>query len=437
MTMEAIVERHAEQHRSLVERLLRILLGLWSWDRTLDDPVMARAATAATIAYVDEALEARRAQERGFVQAYARELGVEYTADDLLTEPIYPRNADYVDVYERLIEEYRWQLYGRPNAERSERVSGQDGGGGASGDPGGEPVVAERPVSRRVPARGGPSVTVDDLAAIFEDGAPAREFDIGQWEELEALERLSDEATWDAADRAFVRALDRIEKIVDDDLSLAGADEHRQLLEKKSLWLGYRRVIHPELSESGTCGLCLAASTRLYSKRDLLPLHTDCKCTVMGVSVGADPGKDLNDADIDALIEAGVDLPITRDELESAYELASQQDVTGKGRAAPNTRGTSASQLKALRYEVVEHGELGPRLSEGRARQDKPFVEQTLADSRAMWARTAEWAEAQRDEAVAARNAADAETRERYGVIVAHYDALISRMGGKLSKQYR
>ena len=34
----------------------------------------------------------------------------------------------------------------------------------------------------------------------------------------------------------------------------------------------YRRVIHPELSKGGTCGLCIAASDRIYFVDDLLAL---------------------------------------------------------------------------------------------------------------------------------------------------------------------
>jgi hypothetical protein len=39
---------------------------------------------------------------------------------------------------------------------------------------------------------------------------------------------------------------------------------------------GYRRVIHPELSKSGTCGLCVAAADRIYYVDDLMPIHTNC-----------------------------------------------------------------------------------------------------------------------------------------------------------------
>lgn len=43
----------------------------------------------------------------------------------------------------------------------------------------------------------------------------------------------------------------------------------------------YMRVPHPEASKSGTCGLCWAASMRLYSTSHLMPLHAHCHCSVV------------------------------------------------------------------------------------------------------------------------------------------------------------
>lgn len=88
----------------------------------------------------------------------------------------------------------------------------------------------------------------------------------------------------------------------------------------------YRRVIRSEKP----CGLCLAASDRLYSKSDLLPLHGRCRCGVMPVSYASDPGTTLSNADLPELYKAA--------------------------------GGTTAEQLKKVR--VVQHGELGPLLVE-------------------------------------------------------------------------
>lgn len=90
-----------------------------------------------------------------------------------------------------------------------------------------------------------------------------------------------------------------------------------------------RRVIHPELSKSGTCGLCAAASTRVYAVNELMPVHVPfCKCTSVPVDGPDDPGATLNEKDLAGL-----------------YEEAG---------------GTSAAKLKRIR--VRQHGEYGPTL---------------------------------------------------------------------------
>jgi hypothetical protein len=61
---------------------------------------------------------------------------------------------------------------------------------------------------------------------------------------------------------------------------------------------GYRRVIHPELSKSGTCGLCVAAADRIYHVDDLMPIHTNCQCAPMMIVRGkGDPARIFNGAD--------------------------------------------------------------------------------------------------------------------------------------------
>lgn len=66
----------------------------------------------------------------------------------------------------------------------------------------------------------------------------------------------------------------------------------------------FRRVIHPEMSEGGTCGLCVAAAHRKYSTPNLRPIHDGCKCTVAPGNDDIDPGKDLNDDDLDKVYKA-------------------------------------------------------------------------------------------------------------------------------------
>ena len=66
---------------------------------------------------------------------------------------------------------------------------------------------------------------------------------------------------------------------------------------------GWRRVIHPELSDGGTCGLCVAATTRVYRTGKLKPIHDGCNCGVMPIVGEDDPGDALNRLDLGDLYD--------------------------------------------------------------------------------------------------------------------------------------
>jgi hypothetical protein len=133
--------------------------------------------------------------------------------------------------------------------------------------------------------------------------------------------------------RAAELAAQRAEQLVDMDLGLAMRESARQRLASVDTITGYRRIIHPELSESGTCGLCAVASDRIYKTGELLPIHAGCQCDVLPIVRGkTDPGQALN-----------------RDELGELYRAAG---------------GTEAAKLKRIRVAVREHGELGPVLTD-------------------------------------------------------------------------
>ena len=93
---------------------------------------------------------------------------------------------------------------------------------------------------------------------------------------------------------------------------------------------GYRRVLHAELSHEGSCGLCVAASTEIYRASHLMPLHPGCHCVPVPIGPNKDPGAAINDRDL--------------------------------GRFYSDAGGTSAEKLRATRYKVDEHGEVGPVL---------------------------------------------------------------------------
>jgi hypothetical protein len=144
----------------------------------------------------------------------------------------------------------------------------------------------------------------------------------------------------DATDPA-AQADQRIDSLVDDNLMLAQRLAQQQVLVQAvdldtgatrsgTKVIGYRRVIHPERSRGGTCGMCIAASDRIYHVAQLMPIHANCKCTIAAVTEDFDPADDLNAVDLSQLYKEG--------------------------------GGTSVAHLKRTRYQIDEHGELGPVL---------------------------------------------------------------------------
>lgn len=126
---------------------------------------------------------------------------------------------------------------------------------------------------------------------------------------------------------------DRAEEVAEMDITLAVRAQNQQVTKEKKQVKYYRRVIHPELNESGaSCGLCIVASHNTYAKGQLLPIHFRCKCEVVPVTdENADYGQAINDADI-----------------QSVYAKAG---------------ATTAQELKETRFTIRQHGELGPVLT--------------------------------------------------------------------------
>jgi hypothetical protein len=128
-------------------------------------------------------------------------------------------------------------------------------------------------------------------------------------------------------------AVKRVEELADLDMELAMRKQASDIIKATPKVTGYRRVLHPELSETGTsCGLCIAASTRVYKKAELLAIHDHCHCGIMPIVGSEDPGQQFNE-----------------DDLKLLYELA---------------QGTDQQALSRVRYKINDHGELGPYLVE-------------------------------------------------------------------------
>jgi hypothetical protein len=136
--------------------------------------------------------------------------------------------------------------------------------------------------------------------------------------------------------KAIEVATKRVEELADLDMALAMRNMASAIIKATPKVTGYRRVIHPELSESGTsCGLCIAASTRVYHKQELMPLHDHCHCTVMPIVGDEDPGDFFNQEDIDLL--------------NQLYQAAN---------------GNDAVSLSRTRFKVIQNSETGPYLVE-------------------------------------------------------------------------
>jgi len=145
-------------------------------------------------------------------------------------------------------------------------------------------------------------------------------------------------------------ALDRAASLARTDVALAGRAQAQQFMTKvKPVPLGWRRMIHPELSAGGTCGLCVAVADRIYHRSDLMPLHDRCHCLPVAVFEGDDH----------------VDT-ITRGDLQRIYSEAG---------------GNTGALLKGVRYQVNEHGELGPVLTR---RKDKFRNKRDVRDDQAV-----------------------------------------------------
>lgn len=143
---------------------------------------------------------------------------------------------------------------------------------------------------------------------------------------------------WPGADDDYFEVIDqwlrdsisRLESIAETDSVVAGNMATLDRYENSKV-LSYRRVVHPELSKTGTCGLCLVAADRWYSIGTLLPLHQRCRCTVAPAGSDDDPDFQLSDKD-----------------LKSLYDEAG---------------GTDRKHLSEIRVQTITHGELGPILT--------------------------------------------------------------------------
>ena len=180
-------------------------------------------------------------------------------------------------------------------------------------------------------------------SGVTHAGAYARAADVYRWQQsrFDQIARLVDtdlpkaQSMLGLADPVQA-AVERVKAVADLDTQLVVQQQSHATLaeaEDKGLVTGWRRVLHPELAIHGSCGLCIAASDRIYHVDNLQPIHGRCNCIPVPILDGNDPGSILNERDL--------------------------------GRVYKDAGGTGAQQLKRTRYQVSEHGELGPVLNDG------------------------------------------------------------------------
>lgn len=179
-------------------------------------------------------------------------------------------------------------------------------------------VTVDYALSADVPKRSRVTVTVKESSTEEIFNRPARDYRYS----------VTHGATPEQALKSSVK---RIDGLIDDNLMLtqrfAEAESLAQAADLDRRVIGYRRVIHPEQSRGGSCGMCIAASDRVYKVRQLKPIHGRCNCTVAAVTNDFDPGDHVNRLDLAALYG--------------------------------DAQGNQATELKRTRYQVDEHGELG------------------------------------------------------------------------------
>lgn len=158
---------------------------------------------------------------------------------------------------------------------------------------------------------------------------------------------------------SLIKALKRAEQIAHTDISLARREELRAIYVAAPKIEGYRRVIHPELSDDGTsCGLCVVASNRVYKSDQLLPIHDGCNCTALPVTRDNDPGKDINQEDLQAIYDAAgsnaaADLLKTRVKFDMHGELG--PILRSAGKAGVDGFETQAKRQKAKKMSPLEN----------------------------------------------------------------------------------
>lgn len=288
-------------------------------------------------AYARVAREYQKNRERTREDAVIKELIAQYE-DELITPLPRPNNISS-DAVERVADgKEEW-------TEAFVKASQAEGGTDPEG-PSDEEISRDSLARRREEARIEREKELQKLASEVSAAKSERKQRRDAEPEL-PLQSDAPEVTITLTDAEVDAVIERyaeqkveelVERMVSQDIAGASRNIYKHALDQipESKVVGYRRVIHPELSKSGTsCGLCIVASTMEYTRAELLPIHSGCNCETCEIySVG------------DAVFDPGG--MINFEDLEVFY------------REAGNT--THGWSLKRHKYRVENHPEYGPTL---------------------------------------------------------------------------
>lgn len=185
---------------------------------------------------------------------------------------------------------------------------------------------------------------------------------------------------------AIAKVVARAEAVVDTDIALAVRAQEIKTASTRGVKF-YRRVLHPELAESGlSCGLCIVAADRIYSvakfKREL---HDHCHCEMLPIENGQDPGLNLNTADLESLYRAaGTLVGRSRETGGGKRQGGALKKVRARLDEDGNVVDIQNQRGKAVKVAVTEHGELGPVLvnANGNVRTLADYAKTKTVDKR-------------------------------------------------------
>lgn len=143
-------------------------------------------------------------------------------------------------------------------------------------------------------------------------------------------------------DAAVQQGLDRAVEAAMTDLQRTKALTAQQIVASSEIHTGSRRM----LEGPSSCGLCVLASTQRYSKRELMPIHPACDCSV------------------EPLYGIHRDQVLEPERLADLHKRAEDFFGTPSGRAESAGSHGAPRPVDYRDFVVVhDHGELGPVLS--------------------------------------------------------------------------